>query len=71
MAVDIESCKEVPVPCVVLYLLHRETIVVGKKADTGVPESVEFDVRQTVGVKQLIEMRCDTTLRFEYDHTLL
>ena len=53
MTIDVECREEVSVTCVVLYLLHCKRRIIGEEADTGVPESVELDVRKMVLIKQL------------------
>ena len=58
MAVHIKCREEVSVACIVLYLLHRKRRIIGEEADTGVPESVELDVRKPFCIEQLVEVRC-------------
>ena len=64
MTIDVKRREEVAVTCVVLYLLYRERCIIGKEADTEVPEYVESYVRKLVFVKEFYEVMCYTVRRY-------
>lgn len=64
MTVHVKSREKVTVPGIVLYLLHRERIIICEKADTRVPEFMEPDMRELIFIKELSKLMRYTVRRY-------